>query len=182
MTLVKSRMVELGSLAPSFELEDVVTNQKVSLSKGKKATLVMFICNHCPYVKHLFDGLSQLGKDYKDKDIAIYAISSNDVKNYPQDGPDKMKELVVNLGFNFPYLYDSTQEVAKAYSAECTPDFFLYDRNLELVYRGQFDDSSPGKDTTVTGKDLRTAIDACLNGEKPSSEQIPSMGCSIKWV
>lgn len=182
MALVKSRMVELGSLAPSFELEDVVTNQKVSLSKGKKATLVMFICNHCPYVKHLFDGLSQLGKDYHGEDVKIYAISSNDVKNYPQDSPEKMKELSAEQSFNFPYLYDPTQEVAKAYLAECTPDFFLYGQNLELVYRGQFDGSSPGKDELVTGKDLRAAIDACLSDKKPSLDQIPSMGCNIKWL
>ena len=181
MALVKSRMVELGSVAPSFELEDVVTNQKVSLVNGNKATLVMFICNHCPYVKHLFDGLVSLGKDYQGEDVKIYAISSNDVKNYPQDGPGKMKELAVELGFNFPYLYDATQEVAKAYFAECTPDFFLYDENLELTYRGQFDDSSPGKDLPITGKDLRAAIDACVNGKRPSLEQIPSMGCNIKW-
>jgi len=181
MALVKSKMVALGSSAPSFELEDVVTNQKVSLVKGSKATLVMFICNHCPYVKHLFDGLVSLGNDYQGEEVRIYAISSNDVKNYPQDAPDKMKELALELGFNFSYLYDPTQEVAKAYSAECTPDFFLYDENLELAYRGQFDDSSPGKDVAVTGSDLRAAIDACLNDEKPSLEQIPSMGCSIKW-
>lgn len=182
MALVKSKMIELGSPAPSFELEDVVTNQKVSLIKGSKATLVMFICNHCPYVKHLFDGLVSLGKDYQGEEVRIYAISSNDVKNYPQDNPEKMKELAVEQGFNFPYLYDPSQEVAKAYSAECTPDFFLYDENLELAYRGQFDNSSPGKEVPVTGRDLRAAIDACLNAEKPSLEQIPSMGCNIKWL
>lgn len=182
MALVKSKMVELGSLAPNFELLDVVTNQQVSLSKGKKATLVMFICNHCPYVKYLFNGLVSLGKDYQGEQVQIYAISSNDVKNYPEDSPEKMKELALEKGFNFPYLYDPTQGIAKSYMAQCTPDFFLYDSNLELIYRGQFDDSSPGKDIEVSGKDLRAAIDACISGDKPSSEQIPSMGCSIKWV
>ena len=122
MALVKSRMVELGSLAPSFELEDVVTNQKVSLAKGKKVTLVMFICNHCPYVKHLFDGLAQLGKDYQSRDVQIYAISSNDVKNYPQDSPEKMKELAIEQDFNFPYLYDSTQEVCLLYTSPSPRD------------------------------------------------------------
>lgn len=181
MALVKSRMVELGSRAFEFELLDAVSGKKVSLAQGRKATLVMFICNHCPYVKHLFDGLVKLGQDYQGDDTKIYAISSNDVVNYPQDSPEKMKELALELGFNFPYLYDETQEVAKSYGAECTPDFFLYNDKLELAYRGQFDDSSPGKDIAITGRDIRAALDALLSENSPLSEQTPSMGCSIKW-
>jgi len=182
MALVKSRMVELGSGAFEFELLDVVSGQKISLIKGSKATLVMFICNHCPYVKHLFDGLAQLGQDYQGEEVRIYAISSNDAKNYPEDSPEKMKELALELSLNFPYLYDQSQAVAKSYGAECTPDFFLYNQNLELAYRGQFDDSSPGKDVAVSGKDIRAALDSLLIGKSPSSQQVASMGCSIKWA
>ena len=183
MALTPSVMLALGTLAPAFTLPNVVTGNDVSLDDftGKKAVLVMFICRHCPYVKHVREGLAQFGKDYADKDIGIVAISSNDAEAYPDDSPEKLKEMAVDLGFTFPLLYDESQEVAKAYSASCTPDFFLFDQDRKLVYRGQFDDSRPGSDTPVTGKDLRAAVDAVLAGKPVPKEQTPSMGCSLKW-
>jgi peroxiredoxin len=181
MTAVNSTMLPLGTAAPDFCLPD--TNGKsVSLSDFKgKPLLVMFICNHCPYVKHIRAGLAQLARDYLLRGAAIVGISSNDVANYPADSPDKMKAEAKDAGYNFPYLHDETQTVAKAYRAACTPDFYIFDKNHRLVYRGQFDDSRPGNNLPVTGKDLRVALDAVLAGKPVSPNQKPSIGCNIKW-
>src|SRR5215469_13430842 len=182
MSLTPSTMLPLGTAAPDFKLPD--TNGKtVSLAdfKGAPALVVMFICNHCPYVKHIRGGLAQFARDYSPKGTAIVAISSNDVENYPEDSPAKMKEEVISAGYTFPYLYDATQDAAKAYRAACTPDLYLFDKNQKLVYRGQFDDSRPGNGVPVTGKDLRTALDAVLAGKPVASTQKASMGCNIKW-
>jgi peroxiredoxin len=175
-------MLPLGTSAPDFHLPDT-TGKFVSLADLKiaPALLVMFICNHCPYVKHLRAGLAQLGRDYLPRSVAIVAINSNDVANYPEDSPARMKEEALAAGYTFPYLYDEAQAIAKAFHAACTPDFFLFDRARRLVYRGQFDDSRPGNGVPVTGKDLRAALDAVLAGKPPSTFQAPSMGCSIKW-
>ncbi|HTL48063.1 MAG TPA: thioredoxin family protein [Verrucomicrobiae bacterium] len=183
MALTPSTMQPLGSAAPDFSLPDVVTGKKISLkdSAGRKALLVMFICRHCPYVVHVKHELAKLGRDYAAKDLGIVAISSNDAEHYPDDGPAKLKEMAQELGFGFPYLYDESQEVAKAYAAACTPDFFVYDAKRKLVYRGQLDDSRPGNSQPVTGRDLRQALDAALAGKAPAGEQKPSMGCNIKW-
>lgn len=175
-------MLPLGTTAPDFKLPD--TNGKtVSLAdfKGAPALVVMFICNHCPYVKHIRGGLAQFARDYALKHAAIVAINSNDVENYPDDSPAKMKEEVKSAGYTFPYLYDATQEVGKAYRAACTPDIYLFDKNQKLVYRGQFDDSRPGNGVSVTGKDLRAALDDVLAGKAVSANQKASMGCNIKW-
>lgn len=174
-------MLQLGTEAPDFKLPD--TNGKtVSLSDFRgKPVLVMFICNHCPFVKHLNAQLAQLGRDYQSRSLGIVAICSNDVANYPDDGPEKMKEEAKRLGYTFPYLYDESQEVAKAYRAACTPDFFLFDTEHRLVYRGQFDDSRPGNALPVTGKDLRAALEAVLSGKDVPKDQKPSIGCNIKW-
>jgi len=176
-------MVQLGTSAAPFTLPDVTSGKEVSLEslKGKVATVIMFICNHCPYVKHINSGMVQVANDYQAKGISFIAISSNDVKNYPDDGPEQMKLNAKQLGFSFPYLYDELQDVARAYEAACTPDFFVYDNNLKLVYRGQLDDSRPANSTPVTGKDLRNALDALLEGKPISDKQIPSIGCNIKW-
>lgn len=183
MALTKSKMVELGSIAPNFSLIDTVSGKMFSLPAlgSSKGVLVMFVCNHCPYVKHIADQLAELANDYVDKGIKFFAISSNDPIQYPDDAPEKMKEEALSRGYCFPYLFDETQSVAKSYGAECTPDFFLYDTNLKLVYRGQLDDSSPGNKVPVTGSDLRAALDAILSNQAPRHEQIPSMGCNIKW-
>jgi peroxiredoxin len=183
MALTPSNMLPLGTIAPNFSLVDTKDNETKSLTqlKGNKGTLVMFICNHCPFVIHVNAALVKLANDYKTKGINCIAISSNDVENYPQDSPDKMKIHAEENHYPFPYLFDETQEVAKAYDAACTPDFFLFDENLELVYAGQLDGSRPGNDTPVTGKDLRAAIDALLNNETINPNQKPSMGCNIKW-
>jgi peroxiredoxin len=175
-------MLPLGTKAPDFVLPDA-TGKKVSLKDLKEAhaLLVLFICNHCPYVKHIRSGLAQLARDYQPRGLATVAISSNDVANYPQDSPAKMAEEAKSAGYIFPYLYDETQEVAKAYHAACTPDIYLFDKDQRLVYRGQFDDSRPGTDVPVTGKDLRVAIDAVLAGQQVSPNQKPSIGCNIKW-
>lgn len=180
---VESTMLPLQTKAPNFNLVDVVSGQNISLEsfKAKKAFLMMFICRHCPYVKHVEEQLATLGKDYQDKAIGIVAISSNDIAAYPEDAPDLLKEQAQELNFNFPYLYDETQEVAKSYKAACTPDFYLFDKERKLVYRGQLDDSRPGSSIPVTGKDLRAAIDAALNNQTVNPDQKPSMGCSIKW-
>ena len=175
-------MLPLGTTAPDFKLPD--TNGKpVSLAdlKDKPALLVLFICNHCPYVKHIRAGLAQLACDYLPKGVAIVGINSNDVENYPDDSPAKMKDEVRSAGYLFPYLYDETQAVAKAYRAACTPDIYLFDKDRKLVYRGQFDDSRPGNGVPVTGKDLRAALDAVLAGKTVSPGQKASMGCNIKW-
>ena len=184
MANTPSNMLPLGTLAPAFNLTDTVTDKDVGLqdSKGTKGTVIMFICNHCPFVKHVNPEISKLGEEYQKKGIGFVAISSNDVKNYPQDGPDLMKETAKQEGYSFPYLYDETQETAKAYDAACTPDFYLFDSNLRLVYRGQLDDSRPGNGIPVTGKDLRNAMDALLEGKKIDALQKPSIGCNIKWA
>ena len=182
MALTPSTMLELGTTAPDFSLPDT-DGKTVSLKdfSGRKALLVMFICNHCPYVKHLRAGLAALGRDYQEKDIGIVAISSNDINHTSEDSPQKMAEEKRSAGYVFPYLYDETQKVAQSYRAACTPDFFLFDKNRRLVYRGQFDDSRPGNQLPVTGKDLRQAIDETLAGKTPSAQQTPSIGCNIKW-
>ena len=175
-------MLELGSKIPDFKLINALDGHLYSsttLHKDKPA-LIMVICNHCPYVIHYHEELKRLSNDYGVQ-INMVAISPNDVERYPQDGPEAMKKLFETLGLDFPYLYDETQEVAKALKAECTPEFYLYDENSELVYRGRMDASSPGKDIPITGADLRGAIDALLKGDSVSSDQHPSMGCSIKW-
>jgi peroxiredoxin len=183
MALTPSNMLPLGTKAPDFKLVDTIDNKLKSLQelKGTTGTLVMFICNHCPFVIHVNSQLSQLAKDYIAKGINCIAISSNDVENYPQDAPHLMKQNAIDNGYIFPYLYDQTQHVAKAYDAACTPDFFLFDTNLKLVYTGQLDDSRPGNDIPVTGKDIRAAMDALINKEAVSTIQKPSMGCNIKW-
>lgn len=180
---IESNMLQLGTKAPEFSLPDTVSGNIKTLSdlRSDKASLVMFICNHCPYVKHVNEGLVQMARDYIPKGVSFIAISSNDVENYPQDSPDRMKIVAQREGYPFPYLYDESQEVAKAYLAACTPDFFLFNGNMELVYRGQMDDSRPSNEKPVTGKDLREAIDLTLAGEKVPEKQIPSIGCGIKW-
>jgi peroxiredoxin len=182
MALTSSTMLPLGTTAPDFTLRD--TNEKtVSFVnfKDKPALLVLFICNHCPYVKHIRAGLAQLARDYLPRGVGIVGINSNDVANYSDDSPAKMKEEAESAAYLFPYLYDETQAVAKAYRAACTPDIFLFDRGRRLVYRGQFDASRPGNGIPVTGKDLRAALDAVLAGKTTSEFQAPSMGCNIKW-
>jgi peroxiredoxin len=176
-------MLPLGTRAPEFSLTNVADGKKVSLADyaGKPGLLVMFICNHCPFVKHLQAGLAQFGKDYQAKGLGIVALSSNDVATHPDDSPDKMKAEAKAAGYPFPYLYDETQEVAEAYKAACTPDFFLFDKHQALVYRGQFDDSRPGNGRPVTGADLRAAADLVLAGKPVPAEQRPSIGCNIKW-
>jgi peroxiredoxin len=175
-------MLPLGTTAPDFRLPDT-SGKTVSLAdfKTAPALLVMFICNHCPFVKHIRSGLAQLARDYQPRGVAIVGISSNDVANYPADSPAKMAEEARAAGYLFPYLYDETQEVAKAYRAACTPDFFLFDGNQRLAYRGQFDDSRPSNGIPVTGNDLRAALDAILDGKSLSANQKPSIGCNIKW-
>jgi peroxiredoxin len=176
-------MLELGVTAPDFTLTDVVTGKIVRRDdlRGQKALLVMFICAHCPYVKHIENGLAALGKDYVGQAIGIVAISSNDVVTHPADSPAGLKRQAESLGFVFPYLYDETQAVARAYKAACTPDFFLFDAGFRLVYRGQFDRSRPGNGIPVTGEDLRAAIDLALAGKPVPADQRPSIGCNIKW-
>jgi len=183
MSLTPTKAVAMGFNAPDFNLADALTGNIVSFKdiKGDKGTLVMFICNHCPYVKHVIQELVNIGNNYIPKGIGIVAINSNDIVKYPDDHPDKMKTLVKELNFPFPYLFDESQEIAKAYDAACTPDFNLFDANNKCVYRGQLDGSRPGNDVTITGVDLRRALDQVLNGEKISKEQIPSIGCNIKW-
>ncbi|MUG98684.1 redoxin domain-containing protein [Scytonema sp. UIC 10036] len=183
MALTASTMLPLGTQAPDFELPDVRSGETISLSSftGKKALLVMFICRHCPFVKHVKQELAQLGKDYLSKGLAIVAISANDAKNYPDDSPESLKEMAFELDFNFPLCYDESQETAKAYTAACTPDFFLFDADRRLAYRGQLDDSRPSNGKPVTGADLRAAVEAVLAERSLSSEQKPSVGCNIKW-
>jgi peroxiredoxin len=175
-------MLPLGTKAPPFKLPST-DGKMVSLDdlKDAPALLVMFICNHCPYVKHIRHALAQLGRDYQPRGLAIVAINSNDTSTYPEDSPLKMVDEKRALGYTFPYLYDETQEVAKAYHAACTPDFFLFDRDRKLVYRGQFDDSRPGNNVPITGTDLRSACDAVLMGNPVPEKQKPSIGCNIKW-
>jgi len=182
MAKTPSTMLALGTPAPDFRLPDT-QGRTVSRDdfQNAPALLVMFICNHCPFVKHIREGLAAFGRDYHEKGLAIVAINSNDVANYPDDSPAKMKEEAKAAGYVFPYLYDESQGVAKAYAAACTPDFFLFDNERKLVYRGQFDDSRPGSGIAVTGKDLRAASDRVLSGAAVDREQKPSIGCNIKW-
>ncbi|HRK61811.1 MAG TPA: thioredoxin family protein [Candidatus Omnitrophota bacterium] len=183
MVLTPSTMMTLGTKAPDFELLNVVSGKNESLLAAKKAKglVVMFICKHCPYVKHIEIELARFGRDYAGQEIGIVAVSSNDAENYPEDHPVQLKEMARTLSFSFPFLYDESQAAAKAYRAACTPDFFIFDGDLKLVYRGQFDDSRPKNTAPVTGKDLRSAAEALLNGAVISGEQKPSLGCNIKW-
>ena len=182
MSLTYSSMLPLGTKLISFELTNAVSEKNFSSEELEilKPTLIMFICNHCPYVIHYHSEIQKIYKDYKDQ-VNIVAISSNDIENYPQDGPEHMQDLWKELGLSFPYLFDETQMVAKAYKAECTPEFYLFDNNRKLVYRGRMDESSPNSSTLPSGKDLRDAIENLLNDRKISSDQFPSMGCNIKW-
>ncbi len=183
MALTPSTMLSLGTKAPGFNLPDVVSGRLISLDTftGKKALLVMFICRHCPYVQHIKDELARLGKDYAKKDLSIVAISANDITDYPDDAPERLKAMAEEIGFVFPFCYDESQKAAKAYTAACTPDFFLFDAGRRLVYRGQLDDSRPGNNKPLTGHDLRAAIDAVLTDRPVSPDQKPSIGCNIKW-
>ena len=182
MALTESTILDLATLAPDFALPDVVSGKTVRRDefRGQKGLLVMFLCTHCPYVKHIEKGLAQMGTDYAGK-LGIVAISSNDAKSYPDDNPAGLKRQAQTMGFQFPYLYDESQAVARAYKAACTPDIYLFDAEMKLVYRGQFDGSRPGNGVPVTGKDLRAALDAVLRGEKPNANQKASIGCNIKW-
>jgi len=181
MAAVSSTMLPLGTAAPDFSLPDT-DGRLVSLSDfaDRRALLVMFICNHCPYVKHVAGELARIGRDYGDR-VGIVAINANDPARYPNDAPDRMREEKQRRGYPFPYLFDESQDVARAYHAACTPDFFLFDENRRLVYRGQLDDSRPGNLKPVTGKDLRAALDAVLEGRPVPERQVPSIGCGIKW-
>ena len=183
MALTETISIPLGFQAPNFDLPDSVSGKEMSLTglKGENGTLVMFICNHCPFVVHIRSKLVELAQIYQKKGIRFIAISSNDVENYPDDAPDKMKALAEEFGFPFPYLYDESQEVAKAYNAACTPDFDLFNSQLECVYRGRLDGSTPGNGIPVTGDDLISAMDALINNESPLLKQLPSVGCNIKW-
>ncbi|MBX3243081.1 MAG: thioredoxin family protein [Acidobacteria bacterium] len=183
MAETATKQIALGYEAPDFTLPDTVSGKDLSLQelRGEHATVVMFICNHCPFVKHVNKELVRLANDYISKGVSFIAISSNDVENYPDDSPDKMKVTAENEGYPFPYLYDETQEIAKAYSAACTPDLSIFDKDLLCVYRGQLDDSRPGNSIPPSGKDIREALDNILAGEPVSSDQRPSIGCNIKW-
>lgn len=183
MSLTPSNMLALGTTAPAFKLPDTVSGKTFSLDelKSDKATVIMFICNHCPYVKHVNAGLVKLANDYLAKGVKFIAISSNDVESHPEDSPERMKQVAAQLGYPFPYLFDETQEVAKQYDAACTPDFYIFDKHLKLAYRGQLDDSRPSNKVPLSGKDIRAALDAILAGQPVSPHQRPSIGCNIKW-
>lgn len=183
MAFTESNMLPIGTIAPYFELPDTVSGKTLSLDQlqSDQATVIMFLCNHCPYVIHVNPEIIRLSKEYQSKGVAFIAISSNDVTKYPEDGPDKMKEVAERLGYPFPYLYDESQEVARAYDAACTPDIYVFDSDLKLAYRGRLDESRPKNDKPLTGKDLRAAIDAVLAGRTPDPIQYPSGGCNIKW-
>ena len=176
-------MIALSTPAPGFTLPDTISGKNISLNevKGEKATLIMFICNHCPFVKHVNEELVKLANDYLTKEIGFVAISSNDAASYPEDAPEKMKEVAAQLNYPFPYFYDETQQVARAYNAACTPDFFIYDEILQLVYHGQLDDSRPGNGIPVSGKDIREALDCIISNQPVSADQRPGIGCNIKW-
>ena len=180
MAAAKSQMLAVGTRAPEFSLPDP-DGQVHTLRDGAEAYLVMFICNHCPYVKHVREELARLGRDYADRNVAIYAINSNDTDRYPGDSPENMKREAETWGYSFPYLFDADQSVARAYRAACTPDFYLFDAGRSRVYRGQLDDSRPSNDAPADGRDLRAALDAALSGIPASEQQTPSIGCSIKW-
>lgn len=183
MAATPSNMIPLGTQAPQFNLPDTVSGQMMSLKqlKSDQATVVMFLCNHCPYVKHVNTGLVELANDYLTLGVSFVGISSNDVEAYPEDGPEQMKEVAQKLGYPFPYLYDESQEVARDYQAACTPDFYLFDGEMKLVYRGQMDGSRPNSGQPVTGQDLRAALDSLLAGRPVNPDQKASMGCNIKW-
>ena len=183
MALTESKMIALGTKAPDFELLDTVSGEMMKLEdlKSDLATVIIFSCNHCPYVIHVNDEIVRIAKEYQEAGVAFVAISSNDVEKYPQDGPEKMAAFAEESGYTFPYLYDETQDVAKAYDAACTPDFYVFDKNLKLVYRGQMDSARPGMDTPLTGQDLRNALDAVLVNRPVNPKQRPSAGCGIKW-
>ncbi len=183
MAYTESNMLPLGTAAPDFKLPDTVSGKTLTLHDvaGAKATVFIFSCNHCPYVIHVNPEIVRLSNDYLPKGVGFVAISANDVVKYPADSPDKMKELAAEAGYPFPYLYDETQAVAKAYDAACTPDFYVFDGTLRLAYRGRLDDSRPKTDTPLSGRDLRAALDAVLAGEAPVAKQYPSAGCNIKW-
>ncbi len=183
MSVVLSTMLPLGTVAPGFKLIDAVSNKILELKqlKSDTATVIMFISNHCPYVKHVQHELVKLANDYQKKDISFVAICSNDAEEYPEDAPQKMRTVAKQLGYPFPYLHDETQEVAKAYHAACTPDFYIFDNQMKCVYRGQLDDSRPNNNIPVTGKDMRAALDHILSDKPVTSNQKPSMGCNIKW-
>jgi thiol-disulfide isomerase/thioredoxin len=183
MARTPSTMAALGTIAPGFALPDPVAGKNLSLEnvKGRLATMIMFICNHCPFVKHVNPELVKLANDYKNRGIGFVAISANDVINYPDDSPELMARTARQLKYPFPYLYDESQEVAKVYDAACTPDFFIYDKALRLVYRGQLDDSRPGNEIALTGKDIRNALDCIINDQPVPENQKPSIGCNIKW-
>jgi len=183
MALTPSNMLELGTVAKAFSLPDTVSGKILSLSELRSdvATVIAFVCNHCPFVKHLEKEFAAFASEYKSKGVSVIAISSNNVATHPEDSPEKMKQLAEDLGYSFPYLYDETQEVARAYKAACTPDFYIFDSSLKLVYRGQFDSSRPGNEIPVTGSDMRLALDSIIEGKNVSKEQTASMGCNIKW-
>ncbi len=183
MAAVESQMLPLGSPAPAFSLPDADGHvHSLEDAAGSRALLVMFICNHCPFVKHVADELARLGNDCQSKNVVVFAINSNDIENYPADAPEKMKQEAELRGYTFPYLLDADQGVAKAYEAACTPDFYLFDADRKLVYRGQMDSSRPGNDVAVDARDLRAAIDAVLSGKPVAENQLPSIGCNIKWM
>lgn len=183
MAKLESCMLPLGTQAPSFSLVDVISQEVINLDKiaGKVATVIFFICNHCPYVKHIIHELPKIAHDYKNNGIEFIAINSNDITQYPDDSPENMLKLANEFSLPFVYLFDETQEVAMAYQAKCTPDFFVFDKSLKLVYRGQLDDSRLGNNIKVTGKSIRLALDAIIHNKPVSEEQLPSLGCSIKW-
>lgn len=184
MVALNSTMMPLGTVAPDFTLSDVITGNSIALQdvKSNNATVIMFICNHCPYVVHIQDELVALANDYQPQGVTFLAICSNDSVKYPDDAPERMQAVALEKGYPFPYLHDETQNVARAYDAQCTPDFFVFDADLKCAYRGQMDDSRPGNEIPVTGADLRRALDALINGHEVLSEQKPSVGCSIKWA
>ncbi len=183
MALTESNMLPLGTKAPDFNLPDTISDKKISLNDiaSDQATVVMFLCNHCPYVIHVNPEIVSIVNDYKKKGVGFVGISSNDVVTYPADSPEKMKSHAANVGYDFPYLYDETQEVAKAYDAACTPDFYVFNSEMKLAYRGRLDNSRPGNDAPLTGSDLRAAIDAVLLKTPVDERQYPSAGCNIKW-
>jgi peroxiredoxin len=183
MSSTLSIMLPLGTRAPEFSLPDVVSGKTISLDtfKNKRALLVMFICRHCPYVKHVQHEIARIGRDYGSKDVGIVAISSNDPVEYPEDSPASLKEMVKEQGFTFPLCFDESQEAAKAYAAACTPEFYVFDKSRRLVYRGQLDDSRRGNDIPVTGRDVRAALEAVLSDKPVDPHQKPSIGCNIKW-
>ncbi|MEO1390169.1 MAG: thioredoxin family protein [Cyanobacteria bacterium J06634_6] len=184
MVRTESTMLPLGTAVPSFSLADVVSGETITLDtfKGKKGLLIMFICQHCPFVKLVEDELGKIGQDYIPQGIGVLAISANSIETHPQDDPDNMREQVKRASFNFPYAYDATQDVAQSYTAACTPDFFLFDSDFKLAYRGQLDDARPGNGRPVDGKDLRAALDQLVSGETIPTDQKPSIGCNIKWA